>query len=492
MTRLKMFLIPLLLTTVILGQLFAQPDPDFDQYFIDATMRVDYSHMGDAHTEFISLGKIYQQGIWAGSTTQLIDRFNQGRYYVKIYDANSGRLIFSRGFDSMFGEYQTTTPALNGVKHTYQESALIPYPRSPVIFAIEARDRRNQLHEIFNQEIDPGDVNIIKDPLSKDVKTYQVVHNGDPHVKVDVVMVAEGYTAKEEKKVRRDLQKFKEVFFSQEPYASHAKDFNLYGVFRPSDQSGVDEPTHGTFVNTAVDASFNSLGSPRYILTEDNQDLRDIAAHVPYDAIYIMINHARYGGGGIYNLYCTFTTDNQWYKYLFLHEFGHSFGGLADEYYSSSTSYNDFYPLGIEPTEKNITALVPDTLKWADLATPGIQIPTPWHKAEYDSLDESYQKVRQDLNEQIARLKRNNAPESQVQALEARAEELSRENAEAMDNFLETSPYAGKVGAFEGAGYSSEGLYRPMIDCIMFSKGDKPFCKVCEQAIIEVISHYTK
>jgi len=470
----------------------AQDSPEFDEYFIDQTMRVDYHHMGDAEDESISLHSIYRQGVWAGSTTHLLDTFNQGRYYVKVYDDSSGRLIFSKGFDSIFGEYKTTTPASDGIKRTYHESALIPYPNRPIRFTIQARDRENNLHDIFAQRIDPEDVNIIREPVDADIRVFPMLRNGNPHTKVDVVLVAEGYTLQEEQKVIRDLQKFRQVLFSQEPYRSHTTNFNIHGVFKPSHQSGVDEPTHGSFVNTAVNASFNSLGSARYLLTEDNKTLRDIAAAAPYDAIFVMVNHSRYGGGGIYNLYCTFTTDNQWYEYLFLHEFGHSFAGLADEYYTSSTAYNDFYPRGIEPLEPNITALIPDRLKWRDLATPGITIPTPWQKTRYDSLSTSYQRIREALNDKIARMKRASAPAEEVEALEERAEVLSKEHADRLDEFLETSPFAGKVGAYEGAGYSSEELFRPMLDCIMFSKGAKPYCDVCEQAIIEVINYYTR
>jgi len=470
----------------------AQPHPDFQQYFTDHTMRIDYNHMGDAEAEYISLDKIYQQGTWAGSTTNLIDEFNQGRYYVKIYDEETDNLIYSKGFDSIFGEYKTTTPASNGILRTYHESALIPYPKATVKFAIEARDRENVLHEIFSQSIDPDDVNIIQEPVDEDIEVINVVESGSPHNKVDIALIAEGYTISEREKMTEDLRKFTQVLFSQEPYKSHRSDFNIYGVFKPSDQSGVDEPNHGSFVNTPVNASFNSLGSPRYLLTEDNKALRDIAAAAPYDALFIMVNHNRYGGGGIYNFYCTFTTDNQWYEYLFLHEFGHSFTGLGDEYYTSSTAYNEFYPKGIEPTEPNITALIPEELKWADLATTGIAIPTPWAKAKYDSMSTAFEKIRQELNDRIARMEREGSPEGEIQSLEEQAELLSREHADILDSLLINSQYAGQVGAFEGAGYVSEGLYRPMLDCIMFSKGSKPYCDVCEQAIIRVINYYTE
>jgi hypothetical protein len=320
-----------------------------------------------------------------------------------------------------------------------------------------------------------------------------LVKNGDPHTKVDLVILGEGYTIKEENKFKSDLNKFVKIHFSHEPYKSLKKSFNIYGVLKPSEESGVDEPDHGSFKNTTLNCTFNSLGSERYLLTEDNKTMRDIATHVPYDAVYIMVNHKRYGGGGIYNLYCTFTTDNQWYAYLFLHEFGHSFAGLADEYYTSDVAYNDFYPKGIEPVEPNITALLdPPNLKWKNLVSPGIEIPTPWEKAGYDTADYAYQKIRRELNKKIAELKRTGGDKKEIALLEAKSEKVSRERADEADAYIMKSKYWGKVGAFEGAGYSAKGLYRSMLDCLMFSKGNKPFCKVCEQAVIKVIEHYIK
>jgi hypothetical protein len=227
-------------------------------------------------------------------------------------------------------------------------------------------------------------------------------------------------------------------------------------------------------------------------MTENNKKLRDVAAAAPYDALVIMVNHKRYGGGGIYNLFSVFTTDNQWFEYLIIHEFGHSFAGLADEYYNSASSYNDFYPRGVEPVEPNITALLkPKDLKWKTLASKGIEIPTPWEKEDFDKMDLAYQKIRQELNKKLAEMKRSGAPKDDIAKLEKEIEERSRKSALDSDNYLAKSKFVGKVGAFEGAGYSSKGLYRPMLDCIMFTKGFKPFCKVCEEAIARAIKHYT-
>jgi hypothetical protein len=466
---------------------------DFDRYFVDKTMRVDYYHIGNSKDEFITLDRIYEQGIWAGSRRNLLDPFNCGRYCVKVFDASSGELVFSKGFDSYFGEYKTTEWALRGLKRTYHESALIPFPKNKIKFAVEMRNRENVLQPLFSAEIDPSDIYINRELLREGVKVFEILKSGDPHEKVDVAFIAEGYPAAEEKKLEADLKRFTDVLLSQEPYKTYKDRFNIYGIFKPSAESGCDEPSYGIYKNTALNAAFDSLGSERYVLTEDNKSLRDIAAHVPYDALFIMVNHKRYGGGGIYNLYCTFTVDNQWYEYLVLHEFGHSFAGLGDEYYTSEVSYNEFYPKGVEPVEPNITALLdPNNLKWKKWVTPEIAIPTPWEKDEFDKMDNAYQKIRQGINTKIAAMKRAGAPGAEIEKIEAESEKLSWEHAKKVDEFLLKSKFWGKVGAFEGAGYSAEGLYRPALDCLMFTKGTKPLCKVCEEAVIRVIKYYSE
>jgi hypothetical protein len=305
--------------------------------------------------------------------------------------------------------------------------------------------------------------------------------------------VGEGYTAAEQEKFKLDLARFSGLIFSQEPYQTYKDRFNVYGLFKPSVESGCDEASFGQFKNTALQSGFDSFGSERYLLTDDNRAMRDIAAHVPYDAILIMVNHARYGGGGIYNLYCTFTTDNQWRDYLLLHEFGHSFSGLADEYYTSAVAYSEFYPAGVEPLEANITALLdPKNLKWKELLSKKTAVPTLWEKAAYEAMEKVYQKKRQETNEKIAALKRGNAAKEEIEALQAQSEEMSRLNGAQVDAFFKKSRFQGKVGAFEGAGYAAKGLFRPMLDCLMFSRGLKPLCKVCAQAVERTIRYYSE
>lgn len=466
----------------------------FHDDFYDRTLRIDYYHTGNATSETVTLDRIYDSGTWAGSLVHLTDSPDYGAYRVVLRDTTDGRALFVRGFDSYFKEYQTSSPAHNGIRKTFQESALVPTPRRPVNFVLEKRKRSGGFGEVFRARVDPGDVSVIRgdqpDPL---VSVIRSQISGDPHTHADIAIVAEGYTESDRKKFTSDLKRFIGVFFSVEPMKSNRDRFNMYGVFRASAQSGIDEPTHGVYRRTAVGCTFHSLGSERYILTEDNRALRDIAGHVPYDAIYIMINHHRYGGGGIYNLYCTFTTDNQWSEYLMVHEFGHSFFGLADEYYSSSTAYTDFYPKGTEPAEPNITALLdPAHVKWGELIQPGTPIPTPWEKSGYDKIALEWRPIRKKLNDRVAKLRREGARAAEVRHAEQEYDRTDLMYAERMHKYLSKCRFAGKVGVFEGAGYASKGLYRSEIDCIMFSKMPHRFCRACTRAMNAVIRWYSE
>ena len=436
------------LAAVALASPLAAVQPvTFDEAFVDATLRIDTYHAGNATEEIVTLDRVLRQGSWAGSRKHLTDPFGVGRYLATLTDPSTGVVLFSKGYDTYFGEYRTTAGAGSGVRRTFHESVLIPCPRKTVRFAIAVRQRDASLRELFAIDVDPAATSVIRAPLDRGVAVIPVLHSGDPHCVVDVAIVAEGYTAAEETKFRADLARFVKIFFDQEPYARHRERFNITGVFKPSQDSGCSEPSWGEYRNTTVGATFDALGSERYLLTEENRRLRDVAANVPYDALYIMVNSSRYGGGGIYNLYCTFTADNQWSPYVFLHEFGHHFAGLADEYYTSSVAYTDFYPRGVEPDAPNVTALLnPGSLKWKSLVTPGTLVPTPWEKADFDTMDLAYQKVREELNGKIAAAKRAGAPRPEVEKLQEDSERLSREHAQKVDAYLSKSRFVGQVG----------------------------------------------
>jgi hypothetical protein len=467
----------------------------FNDYFIDATMRVDYYHVGDKSTEFITLDRIYRQGIWAGNPWHLLDPFPYGRYRVQVFDAASGTLIYSRGFDSYFGEYKTSDPAKQSVKRTYHESLLIPSPKRIIRFAIEMRDRSNLYHPLFETAIDPDDYHIATEPPQRGERIIEQVKNGSPHEKVDIVILSEGYARSEEEKFAADVKRYANLLLSWEPYRSYRDRFNISGIFVPSPESGVDEPRQHSYKKTALDATFNSLDSDRYLLSENNRTLRDVAAQVPYDALVVMVNSKRYGGGGIYNAFTFFTSDGTWNEEVFQHEFAHAFGGLGDEYYTSDVAYDEFYPAGVEPTEPNLTALLdPKNLKWRDLLTPGLTIPTEWGRQTYDSLTARRDATNKEHAERVARLKKNGANESEVRKADDEFRSVTDELNKQVRNFLENHPLKGKIGAFEGGGYVPKGLYRPTVNSLMnqFNATDKTFYRVNEAALIRMIDYYSK
>jgi len=466
---------------------------NFDDYFVDKTMRIDYYHIGDAKTEQVIIDYVFNYGSWAGSMVNLIDPFEYGTYRYKIYDETSNELIYSKGFDSYFKEYQYGGPANEGVLKTFHESAIIPSPKKPIIFALEKRDKMGKLSEVFRKSIDPEDISILVDEgADPSVKVTQSLNNGDPHIKADIVIIAEGYNTEDEEKYLKDLERFTTIFFQAEPTKSNKEFFNVYGVFKASEESGVDEPRGGIYRKTAVSASFNAMGSERYLLTEDNRALRDIARHVPYDAIYIMVNHDRYGGGGIYNFYCTFTSDNIWSEYLMVHEFGHSFFGLADEYYTSASAVEDFYPPGYEPAEPNITALIdPENVKWGDLIDKKTPVPSPWEKAVYDSTDMAWQKRRREMNNHRSALQKQKAPQVEIEKAIKDYDEASLKRNKEVQDYLNNSEFDGKVGVYEGGGYAAKGIYRSYVNCIMFTRTDF-FCPVCNNAMVDIINWYSE
>jgi len=465
--------------SVVVSQAMAGSSHGFDVSFTGSTMRFDYYHTGTKGQESFSLDQTYEEGPWPGSVVNLIDTLNLGEYLLRVFDRGTGQLIYSRGFSSMFQEWQTTNEAAAGVYRTFSESVRFPFPRRAVQLSISRRDRQMNFHEVFSTVVSPAlptQVNREKKPSA--FRILPIMENGPASEKVDILILGDGYSRTEMDKFRADAKHFNEVMFATHPFKERKSDFNVRAIEVESEESGVDVPDKGIWKNNALGTAYNTFGSARYVLTTENRKIRDIAASAPYDFICMLVNDTRYGGGGIFQLYTTTytketTAGQEWQMdYVYVHEFGHSFAGLGDEYYTSSTGYNDFYPQGVEPWEPNVTALT-DTrsLKWKEFATPGIDIPTSWEKAAYDS----------------------------IEAIRGKLDRLAPDYYEKREPFhkagmkiLRESKAAGKVGAFEGAGYASKGLYRPSVDCRMFSLSTVGFDAVCSAAIMRMIDLYAK
>jgi hypothetical protein len=467
----------------------------FESFFTDQTLRIDYFHTGDAKTEIITLDKIYRQGTWAGNPDNCIQPFELGLYKVSAYDIATNTLIYSKGYSTIFAEYQTIGPAIQGIKRTYHETVLLPCPKKKFMFVIEKRDRYNLLSPIYTQVIDPSDYHIADESVSRrgDL-VIQAVNNGNPHKKVDLVILAEGYQQSELEKFKSDLKYYTGLFFSVEPYKSMAGLFNISGVFSPSEESGTDEPRQGIYKNTRFGSSFNAFDLDRYCLDDDNKSIRDVAARVPYDAILIMVNKDRYGGGGIFNWQTVFCTGSPWRDYVFLHEFGHAFAGLGDEYFSSPVSYEDFYTPGVEPLDPNITALLdPSNVKWKQFLSPGIDVPTDWNKPVYDSLVNLIATLNTERDKTIEKMKNSGASEKEISGSTAEYQVRINKTNREVDEFLANHPLKDEVGVFEGANYLSKGLYRPTLMSLMhkFEENRLSYDVVNEEAIIATILYYT-
>jgi hypothetical protein len=289
---------------------------------------------------------------------------------------------------------------------------------------------------------------------------------------VDLLLMGDGYTAAEQDKWHRDARRLAESLFAVPPFRERRRDFNVWAIDVASDESGVSRLSDGVQHRSALRATYDAFGSERYVLAFDDTRLREVAAAAPYDFIEIVVNDRKYGGGGIHNLYATVAADNEFTPYVFVHEFGHHFAGLGDEYYTSPDVYEAAAGRP-EPTDPNITA-DPRAAKWKDLVAAGTALPTPWPKDEFERGQKAYQERRKQI-------RADKRPESEMEA-------LFREEKQRSTALL--GPLTGRVGAYEGALYESSGYYRPEADCIMFTRDEVGFCAVCRRAIEATIDRH--
>ncbi|MCF8239997.1 MAG: IgA Peptidase M64 [Melioribacteraceae bacterium] len=421
----KFIVLLLLATSVSVSQV------NFDDYFLNKSLRVDFYHTGDAQIEIISFDEMIEEPYWGGSHVNLIDDFKYGNYFLEVYDFESNRLIYSRGFSTLFQEWQTTAQSKK-LDMSFSGSVSFPFPKNKIVMKLFRRDRKNNFNEIFDLEISPDDY-FIKNDNRKQFENFKIHFSGDSKEKLDIVFIPDGYTKEEMDKFRNDCKRFSDYLFNYEPFKSSPAMINTWGIAAPSDESGTDIPGEDIWVNTLLNSSFYTFDSERYLMTTDYKSVKDLAANAPYDQIIILVNTDKYGGGGIYNFYLTTAADHPVSEKIFIHEFGHSFAGLADEYYTSDVSYEDFYPLDVEPWEPNITTMVDFESKWKNIINSETPIPTP--------------------NE---------------------------------DSFKDV------IGAFEGAGYMAKGIYRSSLSSIMITLSAESFNEVSKDVLGKLIKFYAE
>jgi hypothetical protein len=440
------------------------------------TLRVDYVHTGTASSEIFSLERVVLEPLpWPGNPAKSLDASNLGKYYFEVVDRATNKVVYSRGFCSIFGEWELTDEAKKQAR-SLSESLRFPEPVAPVQINLKKRDAQNALKEIWSFTLDPKDIFIDRalPPVPGQVIALQ--QSGDSADKVDFLILGDGYTQAELPKFEKDARRLMEQLFATSPYKEHRRDFNVWGLCPPARESGIARPSTGIQRRSPLGCTYDAFGSERYVLTFENRTLRDVAAFAPYEFMEILVNGQTYGGGGIFGLYGTVASDNAFSPYIFVHEFGHHFAGLADEYYTSDVAYETGKER-LEPWELNATADWKNP-KWRQLLSPGISLPTPWKKQDFEKASHAFQKERRQI-------RAAGRPEAEMEALMLR--EKGIETA-----LLGKDTHADKVGCFEGANYEATGYYRSQEDCIMFTRNDVPFCAACRAGIEQVIRMYSR
>lgn len=398
----------------------------WQENFEEASLRIDYYHSGRFQTDYFTIQTCQRLPFYSGSHTYLIDKTNNGAYKIALFDRKTGEMVFSKGFSSLFNEWQSSEEAKN-MCGNYEETMIVPYPKNNVDIVFYSRDSLNNWQEVSREEF--------KEDMLVDYETtkYNIIPlhkvNRKVEERLDLVFLPLGYTQEEKIKMMQDLNNFTEWMFVEEPYKSGEEVINIEAIEYYTKTTGIPGLQERKDEEGPLGVAYNVFSSPRYIMTTHLWELNDVLNNIPFDAVIIIVNSDVYGGGGIYNYYATCYTGEK-AKEVLIHEFSHSFAGLADEY-SDNDSDTGLQPVYAEPYEKNITTLIDFSQKWGDMIKQTTPVPTP-----------------------------------------------------------STSRYENEVGVFEGASYMSKGFYRPYQHCMM--RDLTPFCPVCTKAINDMLDIYSK
>lgn len=413
----------LLVTAASYGQ-------DFFDHFLNKTLRIDYIFTGNVKQQAIVLDELSELPTWAGRRHHLSELPLAGNGQISIKNLSTGQCIYKTSFSSLFQEWLSTDEAKETTKG-FENSFLLPYPKQPVEIEITLLNSHKEAMTNLKHIVRPDDILIHKRGTSHITPHRYLLQSGNEKDCIDVAILAEGYTDKEMDIFYQDAKKACESLFAHEPFHSTKNKFNIVAVASPSIDSGVSVPREHIWKHTAVQSHFDTFYSDRYLTTSRVKSIHNALAGIPYEHIIILANTDVYGGGGIYNSYTLTTAHHPMFKPVVVHEFGHSFGGLADEYFYEDDVMTDTYPLNIEPWEQNITTRVDFSSKWKDMLPSNTPIPTPIpQKEEYP------------------------------------------------------------IGVYEGGGYSAKGIYRPAFNCRMKTNEHPEFCPVCQRAIRRIIDFY--
>lgn len=418
-------------TFFLVLSIYLNAQVEYDNFFSDSKIRFSYTIYGNTEEIHIDSLTFYQEPHWSGSRCNLIDTFQYGEFFLNIFHMESGKLIYSRGFSNLFVEWQLTSIAKDSIMY-FNDCLYFPKPREAVRVEIAKRDSQNIFQTVLLKSLNPAEAlqpdNVKKSRIQKEIHT-----SGSDTPKLDIVFLSEGYLAKQKVKFFSDAMKFKDYLLSSSVFGLYKDKINVIAVFLPSEEEGVDIPDDSIYVHTLLDANFGTFGVDRYLTLPNQNKIFQYLVGIPCDQVCVLVNSEKYGGGGIYNHYNIFTAGNIYSEEVFLHEFGHGFASLADEYFNSKVPYEERGNVNVEPYEPNVTALIDFNSKWSDLVHDSIPVPTP-DSAEYDNI----------------------------------------------------------IGVFEGAKYRSKGYYRSEKNCMMNSLAAGDFCKVCQRTIRNMLLFYAE
>lgn len=420
-----------LLATVLLASSANSLAQDFDRWFSEATLRLDYTFAGTSESQAIYLDRTKTFDGWYGKRHNMNRLPLQGNGTITITDLTGTDTLYRHSFSTLFQEWQSTEEATRVAK-SFESSFLIPMPKEDVQITVELTNMHNRTKSYLKHRISPSDILICKHNAKETLPYKYLKKSGDSKEKIDIVFVPEGYASSEMKQFRKDCEKSMASILNHKPFDTLADRFNFIIVEAPSEHSGVSIPRQGEWKNTAVGSNFDTFYSNRYLTTSNIRKLYDILDGIPCESIIILANTDEYGGGGIYNNYMLSAARGRDNKSVIVHEFGHSFAGLADEYFYDD-QYETYYPAGIEPWEQNLTTLTDFESKWKDMLSANTPIPTMPDGKDIHT----------------------------------------------------------KVGVYEGGGYQSKGVYRPVQDCRMHTNKAPDFCPVCQRAITRLVNFLT-
>lgn len=417
----------------------------FEEYFEDKTLRLDYIVAGDSINQAIYFEQAYSTPQWAGRKEHLSEKLLNGNGQITVYEHGTDHVIYVNTFSTLFQEWQLTQEARH-LKKGFESCFLVPYPKKPVDISVTLTDIHQKTTAELRHTIEPTDI-LIR-PLGDNGIPYKyILKSGNCSDCIDLAIIAEGYRADQTDKFYADSQRAVDAIFEREPFLSLKDRFNVVAVAAPSLDNGPSIPHDNKWKRTMASAHYDTFYSARYLTTSSIHKIYDALSAVPFEQIIVLVNSETYGGGGIYNQVTLSTSDHPTFKRVLVHEFGHGYAGLGDEY--ATDEYEAMYPIDTEPWEPNLTTLVDFKSKWQDMLAKGTKVPTPPallpnHKGNLSAKD----------------LKKLN--------------DATR-----------------KLGVFEGAGNQSKGCYRPAQVCRMRINEVDDFCPVCQRAIRRITDYYT-